>query len=171
MKVYFYGCISLDGYLADAAHGLDWLEQTGMVEQTGYDAFYRQIDVTLMGRRTFDAIVRSGQAAEAYPTTRNYVFTHADSLPVEGYEPVQGDVAAFVRQLPSDAAVWVVGGNTLVAPLLACGLIDCIVLQIAPVLLGAGIPLFTQPPARQQFRLTAMRQYGPFAELVYERAV
>ena len=39
MSVYFYGCIALDGYLADKAHNLDWLYQTGTIEETGYDNF------------------------------------------------------------------------------------------------------------------------------------
>lgn len=51
MSVFFYGCVTLDGYLADKNHRLDWLHQTGTVEDTGYESFYRQMDVTLMGRR------------------------------------------------------------------------------------------------------------------------
>ena len=41
MSVFFYGCVTLDGYLADRNHGLDWLHQSGTVEETGYEAFYR----------------------------------------------------------------------------------------------------------------------------------
>lgn len=32
MSVYFYGCITMDGYLADKNHNLDWLYQTGTGE-------------------------------------------------------------------------------------------------------------------------------------------
>lgn len=53
MSVYFYGCITLDGYLADSNHNLDWLYQTGDAEETGYDDFYKTMDITIMGRRTF----------------------------------------------------------------------------------------------------------------------
>lgn len=51
MSVFFYGCVTLDGYLTDKNHRLDWLHQTGTVEDTGYESFYRQMDVTLMARR------------------------------------------------------------------------------------------------------------------------
>ena len=37
MAVYFYGCITMDGYLADSQHRIDWLHQLGSVEDTGYD--------------------------------------------------------------------------------------------------------------------------------------
>ena len=43
------------------------------------------------------------------------------------------------------------------------------VLQFAPVLLGAGVPLFTQGEALRRFRLEEVRRYGQFAELVYGR--
>ena len=48
MAVYFYGCITMDGYLADSQHRIDWLHQLGSVENTGYDDFYRQMDITIM---------------------------------------------------------------------------------------------------------------------------
>ena len=40
MAVYFYGCITLDGYMAAKGHGLDWLYDTGSPEETSYDEFY-----------------------------------------------------------------------------------------------------------------------------------
>lgn len=46
---------------------------------------------------------------------------------------------------------------------------DHLIIQVAPVLLGAGIPLFTQKEALRRFRLETVRQYGQFAELVYGR--
>lgn len=44
------------------------------------------------------------------------------------------------------------------------------ILQIAPVLLGDGIPLFSQKEGRKRFVLKEVKKYGPFAELVYVRA-
>lgn len=34
MAVFFYGCITLDGYLATKEHGLGWLYETGSLEET-----------------------------------------------------------------------------------------------------------------------------------------
>lgn len=47
-------------------------------------------------------------------------------------------------------------------------MIDHIILQIAPVLLGNGIPLFTQKEQLQRFHLVDVKQYGQFAELIYK---
>ncbi|MGM0197692.1 hypothetical protein IGI68_000309 [Enterococcus sp. DIV1314a] len=51
MTLFFYGCVSLDGYLADKNHGLQWLHQIGSVEETSYAAFYDQMDILLMGKK------------------------------------------------------------------------------------------------------------------------
>lgn len=168
MSVFFYGCVTLDGYLADKRHGLDWLHQTGTVEETGYEEFYRRMDVTLMGRRTFQAIAAAGDAAAIYPTTKNYVFTHTE-LAADGFTAVQGDAAAFTRRLPQEQNIWVIGGGTLLAPLLNENLLDHLILQIAPVLLGDGIPLFSQEEGLRRFHLEEVRQYGQFAELRYRK--
>ena len=168
MSVYFYGCVTLDGYLADKDHGLDWLHQTGAAEDTGYEDFYARMDVTLMGRRTFREVERLGNPAEIYPATENYVFTHRP-LRQAGFTAVSGSPAAFVERLDRAKNIWVIGGNTILAPLLDRDLVDHLIIQVAPVLLGKGIPLFTQGEALRRFRLDAVKQYGPFAELVYGR--
>ena len=72
MSVFFYGCVTLDGYLADKNHGLSWLHETGSPEETDCDRFYQAMDVAIMGRRTFEEVARrawgrtrtSGSSAE-----------------------------------------------------------------------------------------------------------
>lgn len=167
MSVYFYGCITMDGYLADKNHQLDWLHQTGTVEDTGYEEFYKQIDITIMGKKTFAAIADLEGIAEMYAQTRNYVFTHAQTLPVSNFIPVRGDVIKFVQKIDPNKNTWIVGGNTILALLLENDMIDCLIIQIAPVILGAGIPLFTQRECLKRFILRDVKQFGQFAELIY----
>ena len=170
MSVFFYGCITLDGYLADKNHGLSWLHETGSAEETGYEDFYRKMDAAIMGKRTYDEIAKLEDAANVYPTTENYVFTHAESLPQKGFIPVGGDVAEFVSGLGPDKNIWIIGGNTILAPLLEQDMVDHLIVQVAPVLLGEGIPLFTQKEGQMRFHLDEVRQYGQFAELVFSRS-
>ena len=169
MSVYFYGCISLDGYLADKNHQLKWLDETGTVEETGYDDFYSRMDIIIMGRKTFDFIAGIENFESFYETTDNYVMTHRNDLNAETFTPVSGDITEFIKEISEDKNVWIVGGNTLLAPLLDDDLMDTLIIQIAPVLLGDGIPLFTQQEALKRFTLKETKQYGQFAELVLER--
>lgn len=169
MSVYFYGCITLDGYLADKNHNLDWLYQTGSIEETDYENFYKNMDVTVMGRRTFQTIEQMENISSFYSTTENYVFTHEERLPVEGFKAVRGNVVEFVKQIEQDKNIWIVGGNTILAPLLDLDMVDILVIQIAPVLLGSGIPLFAQKEALKRFSLEEVKKYGQFAELKFKK--
>ena len=169
MSVFFYGCITLDGDLADKTHGLNWLHETGSPEETDCDRFYSAMDVTIMGKRTFEEIARLEDADGVYPTTENYVFTHSASLPQKGFVPVSGDVVEFVTKLGPDKNIWIIGGNTILAPLLERDMVDHLIVQVAPVLLGEGIPLFTQKEGQMRFRLDEVKRYGQFAELIFSR--
>ena len=164
MAVYFYGCITLDGYLAAKGHGLDWLYDTGSPEETSYDEFYSHMDVTLMGHRTFQEIEKTGDPASVYPTTENYVFTHRE-LSCPGFTAVNGDPVEFVKDLGQDRSIWVVGGNTILAPLLDQDMVDCLIVQVAPVLLGEGIPLFTPVPAGNRPAVRAVCGAGVWPEI------
>lgn len=169
MSVYFYGCITMDGYLADKNHGLDWLYQTGSAEETNYEEFYDQMDISIMGKKTFDEIEDMENVDQVYSKTTNYVFTHSDKLSVDGFIPVKGDVVKFVQEVGKGKNIWIIGGETILAPLLDADMVDYMIIQIAPVLLGAGIPLFTQKEQLKRYNLQEVNRYGPFAELVYSK--
>jgi len=169
MSVYFYGCITMDGYLEDKNHNLNWLYQTVSIESTGFSDFYQAMDITIMGKRTFQEIAKSQNASDIYPTTQNYVFTHSGEPLPNGYIAKTCDVTAFVNEVDKSKNIWVVGGSTILSPLLDCNLVDFLIIQIAPVLLGGGIPLFTQKEALARFFLKEVKKYGQFAELVYSR--
>lgn len=166
MSVYFYGCVTLDGYLADKNHGLNWLYETGSPEITTAAKFYKKMDITIMGRRTFNEVKESLTEKNVYPTTENYVFTHEENFSYPYFTSVSEEIVSFVKKIPQDKNVWIVGGNQLVAPLLNADLFDVFILQFAPVLLGKGVPLFTQEEGLKRFKLQEVHQYGPFAELV-----
>ena len=54
----------------------------------------------------------------------------------------------------------------MVGPLLDADLFDHLIIQIAPLILGKGVPLFTQEEGLRFYQLDSLRQFGPFAELV-----
>lgn len=164
MSVYFYGCITLDGYLADKNHHLDWLYQSGTIEETDYENFYKSMDITIMGKKTYDEIEHIENISNIYSTTKNYVFTHTENLSVETFIPVNDDVVEFVKRIEKNKNIWIVGGNTILAPLLNNNMVDNMIIQIAPVLLGDGIPLFTQKEDLKEFYLKEVKKYGQFLE-------
>lgn len=112
------GCTGLESTLQlfnQISHrrGLTWLNK----QLVGTLWFYGRMDVTLMGRRTFAEVAKLDGPALAYPTTENFVFTH-NALDCQGFTAVAEDPAEFVEKLGSDRNIWVVGGNTVLKPLL-----------------------------------------------------
>ena len=56
MSVYVYGCVTMDGYLADKEHNLDWLYQSGSVGEKDYEIFYKNMDITFLRKYTYAVI-------------------------------------------------------------------------------------------------------------------
>lgn len=164
MAVFFYGCVSLDGYLATSDHGLDWLYETGTTEETGYDEFYRCMDVMVMGRRT---LRRSDVLAIQVRRTllRRISFLLIVSLIVWAF--------LRLRAAPSTSCgLWgPIGISGWLEVPASCH--RCLMRLWSTIWLfrshlcywGLG-SLFTQAEAVRRFRLERVNQYGRFAELM-----
>jgi len=93
-----------------------------------------------------------------------WVFTHR-RLPVVPDAPIaftSGDVAGVHEQMLEAAGgrnVWIVGGGDLAGQFAAVGLLDEVIVSIAPVTLGAGAPLLPRPI---ELRLEEVGRNGDF---------
>lgn len=165
-RAVFYGAVSLDGYLADKDDRLEWLYQQEGGDEVPYEEFYQLIDYTMMGRKTYEVVKRDlGSAEVLNPGKQNFVFSHAKLKVDENMEIVAGDPVAFIQQLPADKTIWVVGGGALLQPVIEAELIDEWWIQLVPILLGEGVPLFLPQTNRQQLHLLEVEQFGQFAQL------
>lgn len=141
-KVTFGGANSLDDYFARTDDSVDWLlwgEEVSAISA----AFWKTIDTVVMGRRTYEAALRHGTTS--YAGVKNYVFSRTlKESPDERAEIISTDAAEFIRKLKNEEGrdICVMGGGLLAKSLFEADLIDEIGLNIHPVLLGSGIPLF-----------------------------
>lgn len=137
--------VSLDGYIADAAGEVGWLDPY-FTPEIDFPAFVRTIGATVMGRSTWDWGVRHGHAEMA--AERCIVQTHRplEGAPsrVEAFAGDARDLAASLRRelRGSGKDVWLMGGGESLASFDEHGLIDRWELAVMPVLLGEGVPLF-----------------------------
>ena len=107
-----------------------------------------------------------------YGETPCWVFTHRDLPVVPGVrlEFVQGDVApvhAAMAEAAGDKNIWLVGGGDLVGQFADQGLLDEILVGIAPVTLGAGAPLLPRRLGASRLELVGLDRQGQFARLRY----
>ncbi len=163
---------SLDGFVADEEGSVRWLEEAGKGGDFGYDEFFRGIGAVVMGSTTFEQL-RSWDISWPYPEMPNWVFTSRELQAPEGADVrfVSGSPREHVAAMDESAGeknVWLVGGADLVRQWIDERLLDELILFVAPLLLGRGIPLFegTVPTPAV---LSEVKAYPPtgFAELRY----
>ena len=158
-KVIYGGAMSLDGFIAGPKGEYDWIVMDPDID---FAALMRRFDTFLIGRKTFEAIRRMGDAAPATPGIKNIVFSRtlrpADcpkSMTLS--DDAEGLVADLRKQPGKDIALF--GGGELFRSLLAAGLVDEVSFGVVPVLLGGGIPLLPSPAERARLKLKGHRVY------------
>jgi dihydrofolate reductase len=169
----YYTATSLDGFIADPDNSLDWLftRQRERDALLNYDAFIAGVGAMAMGSTTYEWILEH-EFANKDPTEWKWpydvpcwVFTHRQLPQVPG-APIQltrQDVASVHAEMVRAAGernVWIVGGGDLVGQFADAGLLDEVLVTIAPVTLGAGAPLL---PRRLELRLEELGRNGDFA--------
>jgi dihydrofolate reductase len=151
-KVTFGVANSLDNFIARKNHAVDWLHWTRDVTAL-MSAYWKTIDTIIMGRKTYDQARRMAGSGSS-PGMKTYVFSRTPRKSRDdGVEFVSTDAAKFLRKLKREKGkgICVMGGGDLARSLLEADVIDEIGLNIHPVLLGSGIPLFLK--MRRQINL------------------
>lgn len=172
-RTVFHTATTLDGYLADEHDSLAWLFKQEHDEEgpLSFGAFFKGVGAIAMGATTYqwllDHMAASGEAWSFEQPT--WVFTHRTfpepDADVRFTSADVRDVHAEMVAAADGRDVWVCGGGGLATQFAAAGLLDEVVVAIAPVTLGAGRPLF---PGRFDLRLTELAQNGAFACARYD---
>jgi dihydrofolate reductase len=182
MATIYYTATSLDGFLATAEHSLDWLfEVPGAAEaESGIGDFMAGIGALAMGSSTYEWLLavekpheKPGAWQESFGDRPTWVFTHRNlpSVPDADIRFTQAPVDQVHAKMAAGAGdrdIWLMGGGDLVGQFADAGLLDRVMVTIAPVTLGAGAPLLPRDIRSDQLTLTSVSQAGQFAELAYD---
>jgi dihydrofolate reductase len=168
-RTVYYTATTLDGFVADEAQTLDWLlsRESDPEGPLGYTPFIAGVGALAMGATTY-RWVRAHDDGWPYEQPC-WVFTHSPGQAPEGADVrfTADDVGAVHAEAVAAAAgrdVWMVGGGVLAAQFAERGLLDEVVVSIAPVTLGAGRPLL---PAHVELRPLEVAANGEFACVRY----
>ena len=159
-KVTFGGACSLDNFFARKDDSVDWLMWTDEVNEI-MESYWATIDTMLMGRRTYEVAVRNGGGGGCYQGVKTYVFSRTIKKPnTDNLTFVSEDAADFVRRLKEEDGkdICVMGGGLLARSLFEADLIDEVGLNIHPVLLGSGIPVFNEISRQLDLELVKLQQ-------------
>jgi dihydrofolate reductase len=152
----YYTATSLDGFIADERHSLDWLftRDQDLDGPLSYAAFFAEVGALAMGANTYEWLLDNAPGSWPYDVP-SWVFAHRRLRvgPGEAVTFTSADVAAVHAEMAAAAGgrnVWIAGGGDLAGQFADAGLLDEVIVYVAPVTLGAGAPLL---PRRVELRL------------------
>jgi len=173
-KLSLFIATSLDGYIAKPNDDLSFLksiEKEG--EDYGYADFMATIDTLIIGRRTYDYVLKEIGASHYDNGQRDvYIITRTERPGTGRTTFYTGNLAELVQRLKSGNGknIYCDGGAEIINELLKSDLIDEFIISIVPVLVGDGTRLFKDGRPEQQLELLSAKTFDTgLTQLYYRR--
>ncbi len=154
MKVVLYMAMSVNGMIAKSDDDTSWISKE---EWDSYSAAVRAAACLVVGRRTYHILTKQPEFAELKKIKLVVVSK-------KGFKTIAPN--HFVVHSPKEALgvlkdfkkVIVAGGGTLNAAFLAENLVDEIFLDVEPIVIGKGIPLFRGKEFERKLKLLGQKK-------------
>jgi dihydrofolate reductase len=173
--------VSLDGYIAGPHGDFDWTEPDEEVFRFVTNEI-REVGVHLLGRRLYETMLYWETAdqdpslddsmlewAAIWKQLPKVVFSRTLSAVQGNARLASGGLAEEIERLRTESREGdiAIGGATLADEAAALGLIDEYRARVYPVLVGGGIPFFSQRQHRADLELVETRTFS--SRVVYLR--
>jgi len=173
-KLSLFIAASLDGFIAKPNDDLSFLklvEKEG--EDYGYAAFTDTVDTILVGRKTYDYVLKEIGSSHYDNGKRDvYVITRNERPQVGRTTFYTGNLVKLVERLKGENGknIYCDGGAEVINELLKHDLIDEIIISVIPVLLGNGNRLFKDGRPEQILELIKAKAFETgLTQLHYRR--
>ena len=173
-KLSLFIATSLDGYIAKPNDDLSFLksvEKEG--EDYGYAEFTANIDTIILGRKTYDYVLKQIGSSHYDNGKRNvFVITRTEKPSIGTTTFYTGNLTELIQRLKSESGknIYCDGGAEIINELLKNDLIDEFIISIIPILVGNGIRLFKDGRPEQQLELLNTKTFDTgLTQLHYRR--
>lgn len=173
-KISLFIAMSLDGYIAKPNDDLSFLklvEKEG--EDYGFAKFTSQVDTIIIGRKTYDYVVREIGASHYDNGQRDvYVITKTERPKVGRTVFYTGNLTELVDRLKFEDGknIYCDGGAEIINELLKHYLVDEFTISVIPVLLGSGTKLFKDGRPEQTLEFITAKTFDTgLTQLHYKR--
>jgi dihydrofolate reductase len=182
-KVILQIFMSLDGFIEDAGHSLDWMYEDEELEAY-LNEVLRSVDGMIFGRKAHELLAQYWptaaddphatkqrlEAAELMNSMTKYVVTRGGyKTSWQNSEILDGDLAAEIGRLKgrpgNDLALF--AGANVAQSFIELGLIDAYRIVVNSTILGGGTPLFGPLKQKIDLRLTETRKFGSGAVILF----
>lgn len=178
MSIVFNTAATANGYIADAEDSLDWLFAISG-EHPDVQPFIDTVTALVVGSTTYEWVLGQTDLLAVpekwgtfFGNRPMFVFTTRALDTPKGADVrfVSGDVVDHIAEIRSAAGpgtIWVQGGGDLAGQFLESGVLDEIVLSIAPVFLQGGRPLLPRDVYADKLTLVSAEKVGQFIAVRY----
>lgn len=172
--VFVYIATTLDGYIAKPNDDLSFLKLVEKEnEDYGYAEFTSTIDTIILGRKTYDWVLKEiGTSHYDNGEREVYVITRTERPSVGKTKFYTGNLVELIQQLKSEKGknIYCDGGAEVINELMKKDLIDEFIISIIPVLVGNGTRLFKDGRPEQQLELLNVKTFDTgLTQLHYKR--
>ena len=173
MKTFVYIGTSLDGFIAKKDGNIDWLVQFANDEAIqAYQEFINKIDAVAIGRGTFEKVL-------SFPTWPYEKEVFVLSSTIKQVPNINGAKVTVLSMKPREllahlsdkgfTSIYVDGGK-VIQGFLKEDLVDELIISKAPIIIGSGIPLFSNIDSEIQFEhVRTVVQVNGLVRSYYER--
>ena len=156
MKCSVFIATSADGYIAKIDGSVDWLHTAGNPKadmgdnlDMGFVRFFNSVDCLIMGRKSMEVISNMNLTPEQWPYGDTPIIVLSKTLKgppanlMGKVEMYAGELPDLIKKLEHTGYqhAYIDGGATITS-FINLKYIDEMIITRAPILLGAGIPLF-----------------------------
>ena len=168
--------VSLDGFVAGPNGEMDWIAYDAELERHSKQIF-STVDTTVFGRATYQGMESYWPTIPAHPESSPHELEHSRWLDAATkvvfsrslqavtwentrlvHERVPETIAELKRQPGGDMVI--IGSASIAHACMQAGLIDHYWINVNPIVLGNGIPLFKDIPSTFRLRLLATTQFA-----------
>ncbi|MDQ7807823.1 dihydrofolate reductase family protein [Amycolatopsis sp. A133] len=171
-KLLYHVTMSLDGFIAAPADDMTWLGGLHAGPNPVVEQVIGGIEAVLMGHHTYaPATTAEGEVYGGRWEGPIFVVSR-DAVPAEGFTLVAdlGEAVTAASAAAGDGYVAVLGATTA-RRCLEAGLLDEVLVHVAPILLGDGVRLFEHPGGtRVRLEARELSHAGPIGNLWYRVA-
>lgn len=166
--------VTLDGFIAESDHSLEFLNEFSSAQQMddyGFAQFLEETDVLVMGRKTYDVV----QTFQEWPYGKLPVVVVTNRPLDPNQETVtsaSGPIDSIVKKLAANGQPRIyLDGGALITQGLQADIVTNLILNIVPVSLGSGIPLFASELPRSRWQCISARQFATgLVQVHYKKA-
>lgn len=154
MKVILYMATSLNGLIAKSDDDTSWISKG---EWDSYSLAVRTAKNLIVGHRTYGILTKQPEFSE-FKDVKLVVVAHEDFQTLTQNHVVAHSPKEALKLLSNFEQVVVAGGGALNASFVEENLVDEIYLDIEPIILGQGIPLFRDRDFGRKLKLIRQKK-------------